>query len=145
VSLSPTARTGAYAAASLLAGTVFGLGLALAGMTDPRKVLNFLDVRGTWDASLLLVLGAAVLVSAALFRWILARQPLLDSQFHLPSATRIDAKLITGSALFGVGWGLAGYCPGPALASLAWLNPEALWIVPAMMAGTVLERYTSAH
>lgn len=134
-------------AASLVAGTVFGLGLAVAQMTDPRKVLNFLDLTGHWDPSLLLVLGGAVGLSVLAFRFILARRtPVLDAQFHLPPPqARIDARLLGGSALFGIGWGLAGYCPGPAIASLGFGNAEALWVVPAMVAGTWLQRWQEAR
>jgi uncharacterized membrane protein YedE/YeeE len=132
------------AAASLLSGTVFGGGLALAQITAPRKVLDFLDVSGAWDPSLLFVLGAAVLFSGANFHWILRRAaPLLDTRFHLPLGTRIDSPLLAGSALFGVGWGLAGYCPGPAIASLGFGNPEALWLLPAMVLGMALQRVQS--
>lgn len=127
--------------ASLVAGGVFGAGLALSQMIDPRKVLNFLDVAGHWDASLLYVLGGAVTLSAAFFRVVLRRPaPLLDHEFHLPKTPAIDARLLTGTALFGIGWGLAGYCPGPALASLGFGNPEALWLLPAMLAGASLQR-----
>ena len=127
---------------SLLAGAVFGVGLAVSQMIDPNKVLGFLDVTGRWDASLLFVLGGAVILSAALFRTVLRRKaPVLDDQFHLPRVTVIDARLVTGAALFGMGWGIAGYCPGPALASLGFANPEALWLLPALLAGASLQRW----
>jgi uncharacterized membrane protein YedE/YeeE len=130
------------AAAALLAGTVFGVGLALAQMIDPRKVLAFLDVAGDWDPSLLFVLGGAVLVSVLGFRFVLRRQaPLIDERFRLPTATAVDTALITGATIFGIGWGLGGYCPGPAVASLGFGNPEALWFVPAMMIGAGLQRW----
>jgi uncharacterized membrane protein YedE/YeeE len=125
-----------------LAGVVFGIGLALAQMTDPLKVLGFLDLAGAWDASLLFVLGGAVLVAAAGFRFVFRRTaPRFGDRFHLSTRTAIDRPLLIGSTLFGLGWGLAGYCPGPALASLAWGNPEALWFVPAMLAGAGLQRW----
>ncbi|KAF1046282.1 DUF6691 family protein [Xylophilus sp.] len=129
--------------AALLSGTVFGLGLSIAQMTDPRKVLGFLDVAGAWDASLLLVLGGAVAVAAAGFAWVLRRRaPVLDDDFQLPArGAAIDAPLLGGAALFGIGWGLAGYCPGPALASIAFGNAEALWFVPALAAGWALRRW----
>lgn len=127
---------------SLLAGAVFGVGLAVSQMIDPAKVLGFLDVTGAWDASLLLVLGGAVILSAVLFRAVLQRPtPVLDDQFHLPRTSVIDARLITGAALFGIGWGMAGYCPGPALALLGFANPEALWFLPALLAGASLQRW----
>jgi uncharacterized membrane protein YedE/YeeE len=128
--------------AAALAGAVFGVGLALAQMVDPRKVLGFLDLTGAWDASLLFVLGGAVLVAAAGFRFVLKRSaPKFGDRFHISNWTAVDRPLIVGSALFGIGWGLAGYCPGPAIASLGFGNPEALWFVPAMVAGTGLQRW----
>lgn len=138
VAALPVLRAGA----ALLAGTVFGAGLALAQMIDPRKVLAFLDVAGDWDPSLLFVLSGAVLVAALGFRFVLRRQaPLIDDRFRLPAATAVDAALVSGAAIFGVGWGLGGYCPGPAIASLGFGNPEALWFVPAMMMGAGLQRW----
>ena len=133
--------------AALGTGTLFGLGLAVAQMTDPRKVLNFLDLAGAWDPSLLFVLGGAVSFSVAAFRFILARRaPVLDAQFHLPPpSARVDGPLVAGSALFGLGWGLAGYCPGPAIASLGFGNTEALWVVPAMVAGAALQRWQASR
>ncbi|RMX08832.1 YeeE/YedE family protein [Corticibacter populi] len=132
--------------AGLLSGLVFGLGLAIAGMADPRKVLAFLDVAGAWDPSLLLVLGAAATVAMVGFRWVLSRPaPLFDDAFHLPPRGCIDAPLLTGTALFGIGWGLAGYCPGPAIASLAFANPEAATFLPALLAGQLLYRWQAAR
>jgi uncharacterized membrane protein YedE/YeeE len=111
-------------------------------MIDPRKVLGFLDLAGAWDASLMFVLGGAVALTAIGFRFVLRRsKPWFEYQFRLPGAAAIDAPLILGSALFGIGWGLAGYCPGPAIASLAFGNTEALWFVPAMVAGAGLARW----
>lgn len=130
---------------SLATGVLFGVGLTLADMTNPNKVLNFLDVTGHWDASLLLVLGAAVVSAAAAFRWILRRPaPLLDARFHLPVQRAIDARLVSGAAIFGMGWGVAGYCPGPALASLGFANPETLWFIPALIVGMGLQRRVDA-
>jgi uncharacterized membrane protein YedE/YeeE len=124
-----------------VSGVVFGMGLATAQMTNPNKVLNFLDLTGSWDASLLLVLGAATGLFAIAYHLIdSAKAPLLDSKFHFPEPKVIDGKLLGGSVLFGVGWGIAGYCPGPAIASLGFENPEALWFVPAMLAGIALQR-----
>ena len=129
--------------AALGSGVVFGLGLSLAQMTNPNKVLNFLDVHGRWDPSLLLVLGGAVLFSAAAFRLVFQRSaPRWDSRFHLPAPGAIDRPLLMGSALFGIGWGLSGYCPGPAIASLGFGNPEAFWLVPSIIAGAALQRWT---
>lgn len=127
--------------AALATGVIFGIGLTLAQMTDPRKVLNFLDLAGTWDPSLLLVLGGATGLALVAFRLVLWRPtPLFDARFHLPEVTAVDARLLAGSALFGIGWGLAGYCPGPAFASIGLGNAEALWIVPAMLAGAALQQ-----
>lgn len=121
---------------SLLAGLLFGLGLALAQMTDPSKVLGFLDLAGDWDPSLLFVLGGAVGLSALGFRLILLqRQPLFDSRFHLPTRRAIDTPLLLGSALFGIGWGIGGYCPGPAIAQLVAPNAETWIFLPAMLLG----------
>lgn len=126
---------------ALAAGTVFGLGLAVAQMTDPRKVLGFLDVAGAWDPSLLFVMGGAVGLAAAGFRAVLRRPaPCWDTRFHISTRRGIDAPLLLGAVLFGIGWGLAGYCPGPALASLAFGNAEALWFLPAMLAGAAMRR-----
>ena len=126
----------------LLAGTVFGLGLGVSQMVDPGKVLGFLDIAGAWDPSLMFVLGGAVGVAALGFRLVLRRPaPLLGDRFHLSRAVAIDAPLLAGAMLFGIGWGLAGYCPGPAIASLGFGNPEALWFLPAMLAGIGLQRW----
>jgi uncharacterized membrane protein YedE/YeeE len=127
---------------SLATGVIFGVGLAVAQMTDPNKVLGFLDISGAWDASLLLVLGGAVLFSAVVFRWVMHKAtPAFDTRFHLPKSTVVDARLITGSMIFGIGWGIAGYCPGPAIASLGFANPEALWLLPALLLGAALQRW----
>jgi len=135
-------RTGLRVLAALLSGTIFGAGLALAGMIDPLKVLAFLDVSGHWDPSLAFVMGGAVVVAAVGFHGVLRRRaPVFDASFHLPPRARIDAPLLFGAALFGAGWGLAGYCPGPVIGSLSYANAEALWFVPALVAGTALQRW----
>lgn len=137
--MSAPART----LAGLVAGTVFGAGLAWSQMTDPRKVLGFLDITGDWDPSLLFVMGGAVVLAFAGYRFVLKRKaPLLDDRFHVPGASPIDGPLLAGSALFGIGWGLAGYCPGPAIASLGFGNAEMLWFLPALLGGIVLQRLT---
>ena len=127
---------------SLMAGLVFGLGLAIAEMTNPLKVLAFLDLAGNWDPSLAFVMGGAVTVTALAFRFILRRPvPFYGERFHLPTLTQIDRKLLVGAALFGIGWGLAGYCPGPALATVLSGNSEVWWFVPAMLVGGALQRW----
>ena len=127
--------------AALLAGALFGLGLAVSGMTDPLRILGFLDVFGDFDPALLFVLGGAVTTTLILFRPVLKRPaPVLAESFHISGLRRIDRPLLVGAGLFGIGWGLAGYCPGPALVGLGVLSPEALWFVPAMLAGMYLHR-----
>lgn len=125
--------------AALLSGLLFGLGLALSGMVDPARVLGFLDVAGPWDPTLVFVLGGAVAVSA--LGVLVSRRmtrPALAQRFDLPTRTRIDRPLILGAALFGVGWGLSGFCPGPALASLSLGLPGSLVFVLAMLGGMAL-------
>jgi len=121
---------------ALVIGMLFGAGLLLSGMTQPAKVLGFLDWLGAWDPSLLFVMGGAVVVYAIAYRLILRRkQPLLADAFVLPSRSAIDAKLIGGAALFGIGWGLGGYCPGPSIVSLASGALDAIVLVAATAAG----------
>ena len=132
--------------AALGAGTVFGLGLAVSQMVNPAKVLGFLDVLGAWDPSLALVLGGAVAVAFVGYRLALrAEKPLLADAFALPTRTDIDAPLIVGPAIFGIGWGLVSLCPGPALASFAYLRWESLGFVAAMVAGMVIARRLAAR
>lgn len=122
--------------ANLLAGVVFGLGLVISGLANPAKVLNFLDLAGTWDPSLAFVMAGAVATVGLGYRLILAQpKPAYDTRFHLPAATQIDGRLLAGAAIFGIGWGLAGYCPGPAITALALLNPATLVFVAAMLLG----------
>jgi len=127
---------------ALVAGAIFGLGLAVSGMTNPDKVLNFLDVAGHWDPSLALVMGAALAVATPAFAWLRRRGCTLDGG-ALPAqpGSRIDRRLLAGSALFGIGWGLAGYCPGPALANLAHGSSDAIVFVVAMLIGSQLARF----
>lgn len=121
---------------ALLSGLLFGLGLDVAGMTRPVVVLGFLDIFGLWDPRLAFVMIGAVLTTASGYRWVLQRpRPLLEDRFQLPAARRFDARLIGGAALFGTGWGIAGYCPGPALASLSGAAPSLLALVASMFAG----------
>jgi uncharacterized membrane protein YedE/YeeE len=132
--------------AALLCGALFGAGLAIARMTDPTVILGFLDLFGRFDPTLLFVLGGAVGTTLVAFRFVLRRpQPLFADTFNLPLTQAIDRPLVAGAALFGVGWGLAGYCPGPALAALAAGVPSAVVFVPAMIAGSLLQRFISAR
>ena len=118
---------------ALGAGFLFGIGLWLSGMANPRKVLDFLDVTGNWDPSLLLVMGGAVIVTAIAFRPLLRKRP-------IDFKTSIDAPLVIGAALFGIGWGIGGYCPGPALTALSNLSADVLVFVAAMVAGGFLAK-----
>ena len=123
-------------AAGYLAGLLFGLGLAISGMTDPARVLGFLDIAGAWDPTLIFVLGAAVGTTFVGYRLVFARgTPLFSTQFQLPTKQELDAKLLGGAALFGVGWGLSGYCPGPAIASMGGLTLPLLALLAAMVVG----------
>jgi uncharacterized membrane protein YedE/YeeE len=129
--------------AAIAAGLLFGIGLVASDMVNPARVLAFLDVAGDWDYSLALVMGGALIPSAIAYR-IRARmqRPVCDVRFQVPSRRGIDARLLSGAALFGVGWGLVGLCPGPALASLTTGTTEAMIFVGAMLAGMVLYRWT---
>ncbi len=121
-----------------LVGLLFGLGLLLSGMTDPGKVIGFLDLSGMWDPSLAFVMGGAIAVG--FFAFALAKrrtQSFLGGALHLPTSSQIDRRLLIGSALFGVGWGIAGFCPGPGLVSMAAGQPKAVAFVVAMLAGMV--------
>lgn len=122
--------------AALIAGLVFGLGLIVSGMANPAKVLGFLDVTGLWDPSLAFVMGGAIAVGAVAFA-IAGRRvvSLLGAEMRLPSARHIDRRLVAGSALFGVGWGVAGFCPGPGLVALGMGEVKAMVFVVAMLAG----------
>ncbi|MQB44594.1 YeeE/YedE family protein [Rhizobium sp. ICMP 5592] len=136
MSLSAHARL----AGALVAGAIFGFGLSLSGMVDPARVLGFLDVAsGLWDPSLIFVLGGAVFVAVpgVLLQRRMAK-PALDRQFHLPSKAAIDKEVLIGSAIFGIGWGLGGFCPGPAISALATGALPAFLFVIAMAAGMVI-------
>ncbi|WP_332823889.1 YeeE/YedE family protein [Ramlibacter sp.] len=121
---------------SLLAGAVFGIGLIVSGMADPAKVLGFLDLAGAWDPSLAFVMGGAVLVGTLAFAFARKRTvSLLGLQMRMPAATQLDKRLVGGSLMFGIGWGIAGFCPGPALVALGMGEQKALVFVVAMLAG----------
>lgn len=120
-------------------GLLFGIGLILSGMTDPGKVIGFLDLFGLWDPSLALVMGGAILVGVFAFAFARKRtRSLLGGAMHMPGSRDIDRRLVLGSLVFGAGWGLAGFCPGPAIVSLGAGQPKALVFVLAMIAGMVL-------
>jgi uncharacterized protein len=128
-----------------LIGLLFGSGLVVAGMSDPAKVQNFLDLAaipsGGWDPSLAFVMGAGTLVTYLGYRFVLKRkQPIFDTLFHLPKAKNIDAPIVIGPAIFGIGWGLGGFCPGPAFTALGTGSSEALIFVVAMVLGMVAAR-----
>jgi uncharacterized membrane protein YedE/YeeE len=124
---------------ALFSGVLFGLGLVVSGMVNPAKVLGFLDVAGDWDPTLAFVMGGTLLVAVPAFRVILKRpRPVLAEEFDLPAKKDLDARLLAGSALFGVGWGLAGFCPGPAVTALASGLAPAFVFVAAMVAGMAL-------
>ncbi|MFC0219600.1 DUF6691 family protein [Pseudochelatococcus lubricantis] len=121
---------------NLLLGLLFGVGLVISGMGNPAKVLNFLDLAGTWDPSLAFVMGGAVVVAFVGYRLAFRRdRPLFDAAFHLPAKKDVDRPLVTGAALFGIGWGLGGFCPGPAFVAIGLAQPGTLVFVPAMLLG----------
>jgi uncharacterized protein len=125
--------------APLICGLIFGAGLLISGMVQPTKVLGFLDIFGAWDPSLAVVMAAALAVSVPGFRLAKGRQqPWLAGQYFLPGKSGIDLPLVAGAALFGIGWGLVGLCPGPALESLATLSPGVIAFVVAMAGGMIL-------
>lgn len=127
----------AQALVSLLSGVLFGAGLLVSGMTDPAKVVAFLDLAGAWDPSLAFVMGGAIGITLPVFQWVnrSSSRPLLGKTFHLPTRRDLDAPLIGGAVLFGIGWGVAGLCPGPAIANLYTLTPQAVAFVVAMLVG----------
>ena len=127
---------------TLISGLLFGFGLLLSGMADPAKVQNFLDLFGTWDPSLAFVMGGAIAVTMPGF-WLVTRRnkPFFNDVFHLPSRTDLDARLITGAAIFGVGWGLGGFCPGPAVTALPLAAEGTLIFVATMLTGMAASKY----
>lgn len=129
---------------TLGAGFLFGVGLWISGMANPKKVLGFLDVTGDWDPSLMLVMGGALAVVLFGYRFVLRRAvPLFDKRFYIPARNDVDLRLVAGSAIFGAGWGIAGYCPGPALTALSTLSNESIVFVLAMIAGGFIHRAIS--
>jgi uncharacterized membrane protein YedE/YeeE len=127
-------------------GLTFGLGLLISGMSDPAKVLNFLDFAGigtgTWDPSLAFVMAGAIAVTFVGFEWVLRQpRPFFGEEFHLPVKRELDLRIISGPAIFGVGWGLAGFCPGPAFTALGFGSTAAVMFVAAMIAGMLFARW----
>jgi len=127
---------------TLISGLLFGFGLLLSGMANPAKVQNFLDLFGTWDPSLAFVMGGAIAVTMPGF-WLVTRRstPFFNDVFHLPTRTDFDARLISGAAIFGVGWGLGGFCPGPAMTALPLAAEGTLIFVATMLAGMAASKY----
>ncbi|MDO3387858.1 YeeE/YedE family protein [Gilvimarinus sp. SDUM040013] len=121
---------------ALFCGLLFGAGLAMSGMTDTAKVLGFLDILGAWDPTLIFVMGGAVAATLLGFHWVLKCQsPVCADRFQLPAGRSVDRKLVAGSAMFGIGWGIYGYCPGPAMSALVYLDVQTFAFVAAMLAG----------
>lgn len=127
-----------------LAGLIFGVGLCISGMNRPEKVLGFLDIAGLWDPSLAFVMAGAIGVAFFAFRLAAMRaRAWLGDPMRLPTSTNVDRRLLAGSAIFGLGWGLAGVCPGPAIVDLGFLDPRAAVFVVAMLAGMVAEGFVA--
>ena len=127
--------------AILISGLLFGAGVTISGMVNPMKILNFLDIFGPWDATLIFVMGAGLLVTILGYQIIFKRKaPLFATSFRLPTSQDIDAKLLGGAALFGLGWGLSGFCPGPAIASLVFGRTESITFVIAMAVGMIVTK-----
>jgi len=128
-----------HSIAALISGIVFGLGLAISEMINPARVIGFLDITGDWDFTLALVMGGALVVTVIGFPLITKRShPIFAEKFYLPTRSDIDSTLLGGAALFGIGWGIAGLCPGPAIAGLASLNPSIFLFVGAMIVGQLI-------
>lgn len=127
---------------ALLSGLIFGIGLIVSGMSNPAKVLNFLDLFGTWDASLAFVMAGAIAVTAPGFALLTRNRsrPFFDTEFRIPDRSDLDTRLLSGAALFGIGWGLGGFCPGPALTALPIAASGTLIFVPFMLIGMWLAR-----
>lgn len=132
--------------AAMASGILFGLGLGISEMLNPARVLGFLDVTGNWDPTLAFVMGGALLVTFPAFRYVRRMEkPVCELQFTLPHRKDIDAPLIKGAVMFGVGWGLAGLCPGPAIAGLASFNPQILLFFGSMLGGMLAYQFVREH
>lgn len=126
---------------AFIVGLIFGVGIAISGMINPAKVLNFFDVAGTWDPSLIFVMGGALVTTFIGYRLVLRRdKPVIEEKFQLPAASAIDARLVGGSAVFGIGWGIAGFCPGAAIPALGSGKIEVVGFVVALLAGLWVAR-----
>ncbi len=131
---------------NFMIGLIFGTGLVISGMSDPAKVLNFLDLAGNWDPSLAFVMSGAVLVAFVGYRLVFRQpRPLLAESFQVPTSRDINSRLVAGAAIFGIGWGLGGLCPGPALTGLGLGAPGVLAFVPAMLLGVALARWLAGR
>ncbi len=129
---------------ALVSGLVFGIGMAISGMTNTERVQGFLDLAGAWDPTLAFVMGGGLIVTFIGYKFVLKKPaPLFGDTFHLPTNTDIDKKLLIGAVLFGAGWGLVGYCPGPAIAGLSYAYPTTLLFVATMLIGLLLARFIS--
>ncbi len=127
--------------AAFVIGTIFGVGIMISGMINPAKVLNFFDLAGSWDPSLAFVMGGALLVAIPGYRLVWRRSgPIFDTAFHMPTKRDLDKRLIGGSAVFGIGWGIAGFCPGGALPAIGTLRADVLVFIAALIAGILLAR-----
>lgn len=139
-------RTGLFHAMAAVTGVLFGLGLSISQMVDRQRVLGFLNVTGDWDPTLMFVMGGAVAVTVIAFRFVLARaRPVLGNRFHLPRQAGIDRRLIAGAAIFGVGWGISGYCPGPGVAALVQGQWNPVLFVLAFAGGSFCCEYLLRH
>jgi uncharacterized protein len=128
-------------ASTFIAGILFGVGLVVSGLANPAKVLSFLDVAGAWDPSLIFTMNSAVAITGIGYRLVFARRnPIFADGFHMRSPGRIDGRLLAGATLFGIGWGLVGYCPGPAITAISLGNRSTFIFVAAMLAGMTLGR-----
>lgn len=129
---------------SLISGVIFSMGLVISGMTNPDKVIGFLDIFGDWDYALAFVMGGAVLFNLASFKFIKKKDlPVFHDKIEWPTKKDIDKKLVIGSTLFGIGWGIAGICPGPGITNLVLLDPKIIVFVISMIAGMLVFKYTS--
>jgi uncharacterized protein len=132
--------------AAILSGLVFGLGVTISGMNNPEKVLDFLDIAGNWDPSLALVLAAATGIAGLSFRYILKRRcPIFGTKFHLPLSNDIEFRLVLGAGIFGIGWGIVGLCPGPAISTLLLGRWQAYVFLAAMIAGMICYQWIDAR